>query len=611
MTDRVLGKPGPERRRRMRLLPLALLLAAGMLVVVTAASGAFFPPNPSDPDAAAYAITVDENGPNDVPGQKDLTLHGLDESGLPNQLKVLWDWDEISISGNNTLDACSLLTSDANIFADYALCLTLGGQPLAPLATTLYSCGDTRVDRCASQIAVVVLPANASTSCSFAVTNNTDPFPGPASKAKGTAYPQDTRAKCTLDLPEIAGATGVPVADLDLINTCSYPSQQPNSDPSDCVLIPRDATLIIVKDADDDTTAFPFTVTGGGTFSGNVSDGSPQTVGIVSGVNTTVAEGTEPTGWAFTSASCTGSTLTGGNGTPGKSITVKAATGNTITCTFVNDLQLGSIDVSKTSSDSGSQEGAVFTLYSGTDTTGTVVGTCTVDAGGHCDSDDASYDNPSFDDLVAGNYTLDETTVPAGYDKDADLPKTDIVLGAGQDLTFSFENVAQPGSVSISKTDDAGDPLAGVTFQLYEDDNGTPGDAISGASCTTDNTGACAIQNVVAGTYCLDETNLPSGYDPDPDLPECGIAVTLGGSVNRSYENDRLFKVITIVCKKAGSELYPSSVTYDSGSAQTSLAASGLGTVDEEDLCGLGGAVHDDVGTGSHTSSINIPTSQP
>ena len=160
--------------------------------------------------------------------------------------------------------------------------------------------------------------------------------------------------------------------------------------------------------------------------------------------------------------------------------------------------QLGSIDVSKTSSDSGAQEGAVFTLYSGTDTTGTVVGMCTVNAGGHCDSDDASYDNPSFDDLVAGNYTLDETTVPAGYDKDADLPKTDIVLGAEQDLTFSFENVAQPGSVLISKTDDAGDPLAGVTFQLYEDDNGTPGDAISGASCTTDDTGACAIQNVVA-----------------------------------------------------------------------------------------------------------------
>ncbi len=44
----------------------------------------------------------------------------------------------------------------------------------------------------------------------------------------------------------------------------------------------------------------------------------------------------------------------------------------------------GSVSVHKVGSDGGSQAGAVFTLYEGADTTGTVVGTCTVDAAGDC-----------------------------------------------------------------------------------------------------------------------------------------------------------------------------------------------------------------------------------
>ena len=44
----------------------------------------------------------------------------------------------------------------------------------------------------------------------------------------------------------------------------------------------------------------------------------------------------------------------------------------------------------------------MFTLYEGTDTTGAVVGTCTVDADGDC--------LPTFDSLAPGTYTIDETT---------------------------------------------------------------------------------------------------------------------------------------------------------------------------------------------------------
>ena len=78
-----------------------------------------------------------------------------------------------------------------------------------------------------------------------------------------------------------------------------------------------------------------------------------------------------------------------------------------------------SVSVEKAGSDGGSQAGAVFTLYEGPNTSGTVVGTCTVDAAGDCTSAD-------FVDLNPGTYTIDETTLPpgGGYDKDPNLPET-------------------------------------------------------------------------------------------------------------------------------------------------------------------------------------------
>jgi hypothetical protein len=91
--------------------------------------------------------------------------------------------------------------------------------------------------------------------------------------------------------------------------------------------------------------------------------------------------------------------------------------------------QLRSVSVNKTGNDGGSQEGAVFTLYEGSDTTGTEIGTCTVDANGDCDDD-------SFTGLDPGTYTIDETTVPDGYDPDPDLPYT-FTLATGDALELT------------------------------------------------------------------------------------------------------------------------------------------------------------------------------
>ena len=90
------------------------------------------------------------------------------------------------------------------------------------------------------------------------------------------------------------------------------------------------------------------------------------------------------------------------------------------------------VEVTKTANDGEVQTGAVFTLYEGANTSGTVVGTCTIDAAGDC--------NPDFAGLQPGTYTIDETTVPAGYTKDADLPFT-FVLDQGENEELAFENI--------------------------------------------------------------------------------------------------------------------------------------------------------------------------
>ena len=71
---------------------------------------------------------------------------------------------------------------------------------------------------------------------------------------KGTT---DTRAICHIDLAAVGGSTNT-----KLVNTCSYPSQEPTSAPADCVLIPADSFLKIVKNASPIDETFSFTTTG-------------------------------------------------------------------------------------------------------------------------------------------------------------------------------------------------------------------------------------------------------------------------------------------------------------------------------------------------------------
>jgi Prealbumin-like fold domain len=163
------------------------------------------------------------------------------------------------------------------------------------------------------------------------------------------------------------------------------------------------------------------------------------------------------------------------------------------TCANVSVLKLGS--------DGGSQAGAVFTLYEGSDTTGTVVGTCTVAADGTCT-------DPSFSGLNPGTYTFDETTTPAGYDKDPTLPFT-FTLAANQQLTLTFTDPAKPGALKIVKNSTKGGPVsqAGAVFS-YDSNSVTD----NGAGDEDPAVGSVCVSGLAAGSYSVQETAAPSFY---------------------------------------------------------------------------------------------------
>ena len=173
--------------------------------------------------------------------------------------------------------------------------------------------------------------------CSVAVTN-TDPFGPNVPNGPGAGYPNDTTASCTIVLAEMG-------AGAQLLNTCSYPSAQPNSDPSDCVLIPRDAFIKIVKVATpaEDGTDFNFNLTPpGGLFA--TIDGSGETgfLPVRSDVPVTLTE-VVPAGWTLETISCTG----GGPVVNKPSVTVDLASGQQITCTFTNNKLNPSLTINK------------------------------------------------------------------------------------------------------------------------------------------------------------------------------------------------------------------------------------------------------------------------
>src|SRR6478672_1195607 len=170
MTQAILGTDGSKRRRNLRwLLPLVGLAAVLSVTVFTQAGGAAL----SLSNPPTFTFVNDENGADDQPGQKDLSAQAVAVPS-PGDLWVAWKWDVTSLSGGNTGDACALFDTNTNSKVNFAICVTIQGNPATQASTSprVYTCGDGKVDRCTSTYAQV---ATINSACATN-TDASDPF---------------------------------------------------------------------------------------------------------------------------------------------------------------------------------------------------------------------------------------------------------------------------------------------------------------------------------------------------------------------------------------------------------------------------------------------------
>jgi Prealbumin-like fold domain len=186
----------------------------------------------------------------------------------------------------------------------------------------------------------------------------------------------------------------------------------------------------------------------------------------------TVTEGADPAGFAFESLTCTGGTTS----TSGKTATITLAADDNVTCTYVNQQQLGALAVLKTSSKAAATPlaGATFSVTGPNNFSATL----TTDSNGK-----ACVGNLPF-----GDYSVTETAAPNGYAIDNGHAVTAHVGGTGTCSTTP--------SVTETFTDT---PLTDITATATSE---APGGTQSTITCTGTSTDSATV---------LNESNGPAG----------------------------------------------------------------------------------------------------
>jgi Prealbumin-like fold domain len=163
---------------------------------------------------------------------------------------------------------------------------------------------------------------------------------------------------------------------------------------------------------------------------------------------------------------------------------------------------------------------STFTLNDKAGATGDV--TCPVNSG--------TCNTQTYMNQPAGTYTVTETLpvtnfaftdlscVASGSGTSATpssgnaTPTATITLGFGGAVTCTYTNQQQLGAIKITKTSSkaAHTPLSGAKFSISS--GGTP---IAGSPFTTDANGVICVDHLPFGTYSVEETSAPTGYDID------------------------------------------------------------------------------------------------
>lgn len=159
--------------------------------------------------------------------------------------------------------------------------------------------------------------------------------------------------------------------------------------------------------------------------------------------------------------------------------------------TITNRRTSGSLTIQKTGAGGQAISGAEFTLTGINGTTGSFT------------SQPTGVDGRTIiNDLPHGEYSIEETKVPAGYRKMNNAAVT--IDSSSREISFTNEQLPL-GELRIRNTREGGAPLAGAGFTAVLGDASYTS-TISGAD------GIAVISGIPYGSYTLSETTVPEGY---------------------------------------------------------------------------------------------------
>lgn len=170
--------------------------------------------------------------------------------------------------------------------------------------------------------------------------------------------------------------------------------------------------------------------------------------------------------------------------------------GETVTLTWTNTRDKGSISITKTGSANKSLQGAVFGLYKDAAAAEKPIDTQQTDKNGEA----------LFADLEAGTYYVKEIAAPNGYALDTTVRGFTIGGDNAWDVKTEIKNTLKEYSLTLVKKGDDGKLLEGVEFEISG--NGISKIATSGQG------GVVKFEGLPFGRYTIAETKAPQGYVP-------------------------------------------------------------------------------------------------
>ena len=225
---------------------------------------------------------------------------------------------------------------------------------------------------------------------------------------------------------------------------------------------------------------------------------------------------------------------------------VSVTSGGTISVSFYNKLNTGSIGLTKTTEDGKNLSGWQFGIYSNSACTTLVSGPHSTNTSGKI----------SVTGLTPGTYYVKElghtdSAINALYYCSSTNPQS-VNVTAGATASVSFTNKLNTGSVKLIKTTNTGANLSGWQIGLYTDAGCT--NAVSGSPFTTGVDGTVTVSGLQKGTYYAKEIPKDDPYWAF-DTAVKSVTVAVGQTTEVTFTNTHYGRIEIRKTTNTGNQL--------------------------------------------------------